>query len=68
MIELFKLDYIYWSMDQEILTKLVDIYDVGILDRTFVDWDMSTDSIVWTAKGVRKNWQKFVEEQQLYLG
>lgn len=68
MTELFKLDYIYWSMDQEILTKLVDKYDVGILDRTFVDWDMSSDSIVWTAKGIRKNWQKFTEEQQLYSG
>lgn len=65
---LFTIDYIYWGMDQEILTKLVDNYSVGILNRMFIDWDMSTDSVVWTAKGIRKNWQKFVEEQQVYLG
>lgn len=65
---LFNLDYIYWSMDQEILTKLVDNYTIGVLDSKFIDWDMDSDSIVWTAKGIRKNWQRFTEEQQLYSG
>lgn len=59
-------DYIYWGLDQDILDRIVPGYRCGHLPITLIDWDMRDDSVVWTAKGLRKDSPKFVSEKQRY--
>ena len=59
-------DYIYWGLDQDILDRIVPGYLSGHLPITLIDWDMRDDSVVWTAKGLRKDSPRFVNEKQKY--
>jgi len=59
-------DYIYWSMDQDILDVIVPKYDSGDLPISLIDWEMQPDSVVWTAKGLRKDMPLFISEQRKY--
>lgn len=60
-------DDMYWSMDQDILDIVVPKYNIGHLPLTFIDWEMQSQSIIWTAKGSRKNLSVFISEQQKYM-
>jgi hypothetical protein len=59
-------DYIYWSLDQDILDILVPKYQTGELPLTFIDWYMKPESYIWTAKGKRKDLAIFINEQKKY--
>jgi hypothetical protein len=60
-------DYIYWSLDQDLLDTVVPAFSVGELPKSLIDWDMGIDSAVWTAKGLRKDSPEFIAEQQKYI-
>ena len=64
--EKFAKDILYWSLDQDVLNPLVPRYNYGQLPETMIDWNMRPDSVIWTAKGARKNNQQFIDEQQQY--
>lgn len=59
-------DRLYWSLDQDVLDPLVPRYNYGQLPDAMIDWNMRPDSVIWTAKGARKNNPAFVNEQQKY--
>jgi hypothetical protein len=59
-------DYLYWSLDQDVLDHIVPQYSWGNLPKTYIDWDMNPNSYIWTAKGQRKDHAAFVNEQQKY--
>lgn len=59
-------DYIYWSLDQDTLDILVPKYKTRELPFSMIDWNMSRDSCVWTAKGKRKELEIFITEQKKY--
>ena len=59
-------DRLYWSVDQDVLDPLVPRFRYGQLPSTLIDWNMRSDSVIWTAKGARKNNTSFVNEQQRY--
>lgn len=59
-------DYMYWSLDQDCLDIVVPKYNTGDLPMSLIDWNMSPDSIVWTAKGLRKDLESFTSEQKKY--
>ena len=59
-------DYLYWSLDQDILDKIVPKYKYKELPFSMIDWDMKPDSYIWTAKGKRKELEIFVNEQKKY--
>jgi hypothetical protein len=60
-------DYIYWGLDQDLLDPIVPRYNHGQLPISYIDWHMSPDSYIWTAKGTRKDLVAFVNEQQKYV-
>jgi hypothetical protein len=60
-------DYLYWGLDQDILEKIVPDYSWTQMPRSYIDWDMQEDSHIWTAKGARKNLDKFIKEQKKYM-
>jgi hypothetical protein len=60
-------DYIYWSLDQDILDYVVPKYNVGDLPISLIDWEMRQSSIIWTAKGTRKDLPIFISEQKKYI-
>jgi hypothetical protein len=60
-------DYIYWGLDQDLLDPIVPRYNHGQLPISYIDWNMSPDSCIWTAKGTRKDLVAFVNEQQKYV-
>jgi len=64
--ENIKLDNLYWGLDQDVLKDIVPKYNWGILPTTLIDWHMTDDSVIWTAKGTRKNVKKFILEQASY--
>ena len=59
-------DYIYWSMDQDLLDIVAPKYTIGDLPITLIDWDMKSESVVWTAKGLRKDMPVFISEKKKY--
>jgi hypothetical protein len=59
-------DYIYWSLDQDVLDPIVPKYNTGDLPISLIDWDMRHDSVVWTAKGARKDIPVFIAEKKKY--
>lgn len=59
-------DYLYWGLDQDLLDPIVPKYHYKHLPITYIDWNMHPDSIVWTAKGARKDLEKFVNEKRVY--
>jgi hypothetical protein len=60
-------NYIYWGLDQDLLDPIVPRYNHGQLPISYIDWNMSPDSYIWTAKGTRKDLVAFVSEQQKYV-
>jgi hypothetical protein len=65
--EYFERDYVYWGLDQDLLDQLVPQYNHGQLPMSMIDWNMSNDSAVWTAKGTRKEDQRFIDEKKKYI-
>jgi hypothetical protein len=59
-------DYIYWSLDQDVLDQLVPNLQYKELPRSFIDWNMKEDSYIWTAKGKRKDLEVFKNEKLKY--
>lgn len=59
-------DYFYWGMDQDLLEDLVPKYNFSKLPAELIDWDMKDCSVIWTAKGDRKNREIFKNEQTKY--
>lgn len=59
-------DYIYWGLDQDILDQIVPGYVSGNLPISMIDWDMQPTSVIWTAKGTRKDLPKFIAEKKRY--
>lgn len=59
-------NYLYWSLDQDILDVIVPKYNIGNLPGSLIDWEMRSESIVWTAKGTRKERLSFKNEQKKY--
>jgi hypothetical protein len=60
-------DYLYWSLDQDVLDTVAPKYTTGDLPISLIDWDMKQDSAVWTAKGLRKDSAVFIAEQKKYM-
>lgn len=59
-------DILYWSIDQDVLDPIVPQFNYAQLPELLIDWKMREDSVVWTAKGARKNDQYFIDEQKKY--
>jgi len=59
-------NYIYWSMDQDLLDDIVPKYKFNSLPLSYIDWNMSLESNIWTAKGKRKEVRQFIAEQKKY--
>lgn len=59
-------DYMYWGLDQDILENLVPQYIWGRLPRELIDWNMTKQGIIWTAKGTRKDDETFQQECNRY--
>jgi len=63
----FQRDYVYWGIDQDVLEGIVPRYSYGELPQTYIDWNMAQDSMVWTAKGTRKNNANFLEAKARFV-
>jgi hypothetical protein len=59
-------DNIYWFMDQVVLDDVVSRHNVGLLPMSYIDWEMSLPSAIWSAKGQRKELEIFTNEQKKY--
>lgn len=59
-------DTLYWSIDQDVLDPIVPRYNYGQLPEILIDWNMRPDSVIWTAKGARKNNEQFILAQKQY--
>jgi hypothetical protein len=59
-------DYVYWGLDQDILDQIVPSYECGNLPISMIDWDMRPNSVIWTAKGTRKDLPQFMAEKRRY--
>ena len=59
-------DYIYWGLDQDILDRVVPMFNYGQLPGEYIDWNMLPNSYIWTAKGTRKELLSFVNESARY--
>lgn len=66
LISSFNQDYIYWGLDQDVLDSIIPKFNYGQLPMSYIDWNMKSDSIIWTAKGTRKELALFVNEQKQY--
>ena len=66
LIDSITKDNLYWTLDQDILDKLVPNYIYSELPRSLIDWGMQDTSCIWTAKGKRKELTIFKQEQQKY--
>jgi len=58
---------IYWFMDQLVLDHVVVNYIRQILPVSYIDWEMNPQSAIWSAKGKRKDYIQFKNEQQKYI-
>lgn len=59
-------DNLYWGLDQDVLDNIVTKYHWGQLPESYIDWHMQQRSVIWTAKGTRKNLEIFKNEQKKY--
>lgn len=59
-------NHLYWSLDQDVLDSIVPKFNYGVLPMSYIDWNMSQDSCIWTAKGERKSLPIFVNESLKY--
>lgn len=66
LITSFNQDYIYWGLDQDVLDPIVPKFNYGQLPMSYIDWNMRNESVVWTAKGTRKELEVFTNEQKKY--
>jgi hypothetical protein len=66
ILDYLSADYLYWGLDQDILEVIVPNYSWSQLPYSYIDWEMKSDSHVWTAKGTRKDLAVFVNEQKKY--
>ena len=61
----------YWGMDQRAMYhafKEVDLSESHIFDNTFMDWEFSDDTFVWTGKGPRKwNNEKYLKKIDYFI-
>jgi hypothetical protein len=60
-------DTLHWGIDQDVLDYIVPKYKIGALPMSYIDWNMSSNSYIWTAKGTRKELLSFVNEQRKYI-
>ncbi len=60
-------DNLYWFLDQYCLDAVANKYKVGFLPKDYIDWDLKTDTAIWTLKGWRKKNPVFIEEAKKYL-
>lgn len=58
---------VYWFLDQVLLDQIVTGHNIGLLPMSYIDWEMSTSSAIWSAKGKRKNLTVFIDRQRAYL-
>ncbi len=66
ILDFLSADYLYWGLDQDILEVIVPNYSWAQLPYSYIDWEMKSDSHVWTAKGTRKDLAVFINEQKKY--
>lgn len=59
-------DHVYWGIDQDQLEITAPDHCPQHLPMKFIDWDMHPDSVIWTAKGTRKESPVFVSERDRY--
>ena len=59
-------DYLYWSLDQTALDEVMIGKAFSQMPKSLIDWDMHPDSVIWTAKGSRKNLSIFQNELKKY--
>jgi hypothetical protein len=64
--EKFTKNYVYWGLDQDLLESAVPKYNWAQLPESYIDWNMHPESHIWTAKGTRKEHDKFISEKQKY--
>ena len=64
--EQIEMDNLYWFLDQIVLDKIVPAYPTGLLPMSYIDWEMSPSSAIWSAKGKRKDTMLFISEQKKY--
>jgi hypothetical protein len=62
----FYRDYVYWGIDQDVLETVVPSYNHGQLPVSYIDWQMQPSSMIWTAKGARKNDEIFLSAKKHY--
>lgn len=61
-----KNDELHWGLDQDMLDNLVPKYNWGQLPIRYIDWEMDLSSYIWTAKGLRKDLDIFLNEKSKY--
>jgi hypothetical protein len=59
-------DYLYWGLDQDVLNDIIPKYNWGQLPSELIDWEMLDHSVIWTAKGTRKDLDLFLKEKKAY--
>lgn len=59
-------DDLWWGLDQDVLANIVPKYQWAQLPSSLIDWNMQPNSVVWTAKGARKDFPSFISEQSKY--
>jgi hypothetical protein len=62
-----KNDDLHWGLDQDVLDTIVPKYNTGSLPISYIDWHMTPNSYIWTAKGTRKELSSFISEQRKYI-
>lgn len=66
LIDSIQRDYLYWSLDQTVLDEIMEDIKFSPISKSLIDWDMRNDSIIWTAKGSRKESDIFKREKLKY--
>lgn len=60
-------DHLYWGLDQGMIDGVMhNIRKFSPMPKALIDWDMQSDSIIWTAKGTRKDLDIFKKEKLKY--
>jgi hypothetical protein len=59
-------DNIYWGLDQDLIENTIKGFDYTELPKSLIDWEMNPNSVIWTAKGIRKELEIFISEQKKY--
>lgn len=57
---------LWWGVDQDVLAAIVPKYSWQQLPDTLIDWHMRPETVIWTAKGSRKDLPVFISEQTKY--